>query len=52
MPLNDRDTKALLELFEREDIDQIEAEIDRNLLWLSPAPCWEDNPFDFLSEYL
>lgn len=52
MPLNERDSKALLALFEREDIDQIEAEIDRNLLWLAPAPCWEDNPFDFLSEYL
>jgi hypothetical protein len=52
MPLNERDTKALLALFEREDIEQIEAEIDRNLFWLTPAPCWEDNPFDFLSEFL
>ncbi len=52
MPLNERDTKELGALFEREDIDEIEADITKNLFWLSPALCWEDNPFDFLQEYL
>jgi hypothetical protein len=50
--LKDRDWKALLELFDREDADDIEADIHSNLLMLVPEPCWDDDPFDFLSEYL
>ncbi len=52
MPLKQRDTKALTKLFEREDIDEIEADINQRLLRLIPEPCWDDNPFDFLAEYL
>ncbi|MBD2343915.1 hypothetical protein H6G18_07105 [Anabaena subtropica FACHB-260] len=50
--LKDRDWKALLELFDREDIDEVEADINGNLLLMIPEPCWEDDPFDFLREYL
>nr|WP_225225910.1 hypothetical protein [Komarekiella delphini-convector] len=50
--LKDRDWKALTDLFDRDDGDEIEADINSNLLWLTPEPCWEDDPFDFLREYL
>ncbi|MDJ0733424.1 MAG: hypothetical protein QNJ47_04935 [Nostocaceae cyanobacterium] len=52
MPLKNRDWKVLVELFERADIEEIEANIHSNLLMMIPEPCWEDDPFDFLSEYL
>lgn len=50
--LRDRDWIALRELFDRDDGDEIEADIHTNLFWLIPEPCWEDDPFDFLREYL
>lgn len=50
--LRERDWTALIELFDRDDGDEIEADIDRSLFWLIPEPCWEDDPFDFLREYL
>ncbi|WP_375515160.1 hypothetical protein [uncultured Nostoc sp.] len=50
--LRERDWTALIELFDRDDGDEIEADIDSSLFWLIPEPCWEDDPFDFLREYL
>ncbi|QLE56765.1 hypothetical protein [Nostoc sp. TCL26-01] len=50
--LKERDRKALIELFDRGDIDDIEADVNSNLLLMIPEPCWEDDPFDFLREYL
>jgi hypothetical protein len=50
--LRNRDWKALLELFDREDVDEIEADVQDSLRLLPPEPCWEDDPFDFLREYL
>ena len=50
--LRERDWTALIELFDRDDVDEIEADIDSSLIWLIPEPCWEDDPFDFLREYL
>jgi hypothetical protein len=50
--LRDRDWEALLSLFDREDGDEIEDEIKSKLVWLVPEPCWEDNPFEFLREFL
>jgi hypothetical protein len=50
--LRERDLTALIELFDRDDGDEIETDIHANLLWLIPEPCWEDDPFDFLREYL
>ncbi|MBR8833023.1 MAG: hypothetical protein DSM106950_03005 [Stigonema ocellatum SAG 48.90 = DSM 106950] len=52
MALRERDWKALTELFDRGDSDEIEADINSNLLLMIPEPCWEDDPFDFLREYL
>ncbi len=50
--LRERDWKVLAELFDRGDSDEIEADINSNLLLMIPEPCWEDDPFDFLREYL
>ncbi|MBW4560882.1 MAG: hypothetical protein KME32_06920 [Mojavia pulchra JT2-VF2] len=48
----ERDWKAMTELFDREDGDEIEADIHTNLLLMTPEPCWGDDPFEFLREYL
>jgi hypothetical protein len=50
--LRERDWEALTSLFDRDDSDEIEEEIKRKLVWLVPEPCWEDNPFEFLREFL
>jgi hypothetical protein len=50
--LRERDWEALDSLFDRDDSDEIEAEIKSKLVWLVPEPCWEDNPFEFLREFL
>ncbi len=50
--LRERDWEALILLFDRDDSDEIEAEIKSKLVWLVPEPCWEDNPFEFLHEFL
>ena len=52
MPLRERDMKSLAELFEHEQIHEIEADVIRNLLVRWPEPCWEDEPFEFLQDYL
>ena len=51
-PLWERDIKALDVFFEREDMHDIETDVIRNLLARWPEPCWEDDPFDFLREFL
>ncbi|BAY93292.1 MULTISPECIES: hypothetical protein [unclassified Tolypothrix] len=50
--LEERDWKAMTELFDREDSEEIEADIMKSLLFMIPEPCWGDDPFDFLREYL
>jgi hypothetical protein len=50
--LEERDWTVMTELFDREDSDEIEADIRTSLLLMIPEPCWEDDPFEFLSEYL
>ena len=49
-PLRERDTTALADLFEREDLDEIEADVSIHLHWLWPEPCWEEEPLDFFLE--
>lgn len=51
-PLRDRDETALAELFERDDLDDIATDVITHQLWLWPAPCWEEDPFEFLGDYL
>jgi hypothetical protein len=49
-PLKERDMKALHDLFERDDVDVIAAEINKNLSFLLPALCWEEDALKFLRE--
>jgi hypothetical protein len=51
-PFRERDEQVLTELFHQEDIEAIEQDIACNLLWRCPEPCWEDDPFEFLQEFL
>jgi hypothetical protein len=52
MPLRERDMAVLTELFEDNEMGAIEADVLQNLRQLLPAPCWEDDPFSFLQDYL
>jgi hypothetical protein len=52
IPLRERDAKVLDELFTQDEIEAIEEDILDNLLWRYPEPCWEEEPFDFLKEFL
>lgn len=51
-PLRERDIAVLAVLFQRDDIYDIEADIAKSLLLRLPEPCWEEDPFDFLQEFL
>ncbi len=51
-PLRERDKTALAALFEREDVDDIVIDVLSYLVCLWPEPCWDDDPFDFLEDYL
>jgi len=51
-PLRSRDITALKELFDREDVEELAADVTARLLLLYPEPCWEDDMFSFLREYL
>ncbi|WP_254565282.1 hypothetical protein [Oscillatoria sp. HE19RPO] len=50
--LKERDTQALAELFEDEEIEAIQADVLLCLSFLSPAPCWDEQAFEFLKEFL
>lgn len=52
MPLKDRDLEALVSTFEQEDIQEIETDIAVNLQTRLPEPCWEDNPIEYLRDFL
>lgn len=51
-PLRERDLEAMNLFFQREDMPQIEAEVNHLLLRLLPAPCWEEDALEFLREFL
>jgi hypothetical protein len=51
-PLKARDLDALDQLFHRQDIYEIETDVAQMLLRLLPEPCWEEETFDFLEEFL
>ncbi len=50
--LKERDTQALVELFEDEQIEAIQADVLLCLSFLSPAPCWDEQAFEFLKDFL
>lgn len=51
-PLRERDLQALAKWFYREDMLTLETDINEMLLHLLPEPCWEEDAFEFLSEFL
>lgn len=51
-PLKERDVVSLAYLFQRHDMYDIEVDLNQMLLRLLPAPCWEEDPFEFLQEFL
>lgn len=51
-PLRERDNQALTNLFHRDDIHAIEVDLTQMLLHLLPEPCWEEDPLEFLQEFL
>lgn len=51
-PLRQRDEQALEEIFEDAHVEEIIADICTRLKQLHPEPCWDDEPFNFLSGYL
>lgn len=51
-PLKDRDLLALIVLFDRQDGDEIEAEVMLKLSWMSPEPAWDEESYGFLGEFL
>ncbi|NJL85274.1 MAG: hypothetical protein HC886_03740 [Leptolyngbyaceae cyanobacterium SM1_1_3] len=51
-PLRYRDLVALNELFDDEQILEIEADILQHLSWMYPEPCWDDEPYSFLQGYI
>jgi hypothetical protein len=51
-PLKQRDLVALHGLFYRSDVQDIEADITQILLRLFPEPSWDEDPFEFLREFL
>ncbi|KAM3111117.1 hypothetical protein [Phormidesmis sp. 146-33] len=52
-PLRDRDIAELSGLFDREDILELEQNVNHYLIRLFPEPCWEDDDdLSFLNEHL
>jgi hypothetical protein len=51
-PMRERDLKIMESWFNHSNMNQIEADFTHYLLQLWPEPCWEDEIFDFLGEFL
>jgi hypothetical protein len=51
-PMRERDTTALLDFFDREDILEVERDINYHLLLLFPEPYWEEDDWEFLQDHL
>ena len=51
-PLNEQDKQALSGFFEQENIEEITTNLNHVLTWLWPEPCWDEEPHEFLKEFL
>ena len=51
-PLRQRDAQALEEMFDDVQMEEIFIDICDRLRQLYPEPCWDDDSFDFLQEYM
>jgi hypothetical protein len=50
--INPRDMKEMGDWFERDDMGELEADINHLLTMLFPEPAWDDEAWSFLREYL
>lgn len=50
--LNYRDVIVLDGLFLRDDMPEIAGDVDQMLGRIMPAPCWDDDAFEFLDQLL
>lgn len=51
-PLRERDNKALADLFERDDLEEIHTDVLNRLSLLYPPPYWEEESLDFLEGFV
>lgn len=51
-PMRDRDVTELSDLFDRDDMHDLEQDVNHHLIRLFPEPCWEENGLAFLQEHL
>lgn len=51
-PLRERDLAALSELFLTDQMSAVEADVHQLLIRLQPEPCWEDDAFNSLQDFL
>ena len=51
-PLRQRDEQALEDVFDDIEVEDILTDVCLRLRQLYPEPCWEDELFDFLQEYV
>ncbi len=47
-----RDLIVLQDWFDREDMDEITANVGDRLSQLCPEPCWDEHSYDFLGDLL
>jgi hypothetical protein len=51
-PLRMQDIRELAVFFDGDDMPSLEEDMLKMLDRLLPEPCWEDNPFDFLGDFI
>lgn len=51
-PLRTRDSQALDDLFDVDNLQEMTLDVHRYLARTYPEPCWEDEPYDFLNGYI
>jgi hypothetical protein len=51
-PMRDRDLTVMLSWFDREDMSELEKDVNHHLLLLFPEPYWEEDDWAFLQGYL
>ena len=51
-PLRMQDIQELAVFFDGDDMPSLEEDMLNMLARLLPEPCWEDNPFDFLGDFI
>lgn len=51
-PLRQRDEQALEEIFDDAQMEEVFVDVCDRLKQLYPEPCWDEDPFEFLQDYM